>query len=136
MGQGEIGDPHGALPFWRRWWPWSNSCYCWPPVLTMKEMMMPPPTVKMAIGAYRPHRPRVLVDPAPNLHVKCLIFSVRPDEDAESHLLCSNDWMSSQGIVEEEKCARFCLTLPGNVCLWYESIHFVDNDWHLQKLFC
>ena len=54
-----------------------------------------------------PHGPMALVVPAPSLHVRCLIFSAKHDEDAESHLLCSNDWMNSQGIVEGRKCARF-----------------------------
>ena len=54
---------------------------------------------------------------APTPHVKCPIFSVKPDEDAESN---PGD---SQGIVEEEKCARFCLSLAGDACLWYEFTH-------------
>ena len=33
-----------------------------------------------------------------NLYVKWPIFSAKNDEDAESHLLHSNDWMNSQGI--------------------------------------
>ena len=48
-----------------------------------------------------------------NLHVKCPIFSARDDEDPETHLLCSNDWMNSQGIAENAKCGRYCLTLSG-----------------------
>ena len=61
----------------------------------------------------------------------------KPDKDAESHLLCSNDWMNSQGIVEEEKCAWFCLTLVGDAHLWYDPIQLTYNDWlNLQKLFC
>ena len=74
---------------------------------------------------------------ASSLHVKFPIFPAKPDEDAESHLICSNDRMNSKGIVEEWKCARFCLTLAANAHLWYESINPVDNDWlNLQKLFC
>ena len=46
-----------------------------------------------------------------NLHVKCPIFSAKNDEDAESHLLHSNEWMNSQGMAEDVKCGKFCLTL-------------------------
>ena len=60
------------------------------------------------------HKPKALVAPAPNLHVKCPIILAKSDEDAECHLLCSHDWMNSQGIVEEEKCASFCVTLAGD----------------------
>ena len=45
-----------------------------------------------------------------NLHVKCPVFSkwwLR----SKHHLLCSNNWMNSQGIVRDSKCGRFCLTL-------------------------
>ena len=38
------------------------------------------------------------------LHVKCLIFSSRYDEDAKSHLLHSNDWMNLQGTTEDTIC--------------------------------
>ena len=58
------------------------------------------------------------------------------NEDAESHLLYSNNLMNSQGLVEEEKCASFCLTSAQDAHLWDESIHPVDNDWiNLQELF-
>ena len=38
-----------------------------------------------------------------NVHVKCPIFSVEDNEDAESHLLCIIDLMNSQVIAEEAK---------------------------------
>ena len=75
--------------------------------------------------------------PASNAHVRCPIFSVKPDENAESHLLHRNDWMNYQGIGEEGKCARFHLTLAGDACLWYEFMTYVGTDWSkLQRLFC
>ena len=40
-------------------------------------------------------------------------FSGKPEEDAEMYLLRTNDWMETQ---------RFCLTLTGEVRLWYESL--------------
>ena len=83
-----------------------------------------------------PHRRWAFVAHAPSLHVEFPMFLVTPDKDAESQLLHSNGWMNSQGILEEEKCARFCLTLARDALLWPESIHPVDNDWpNLQKLF-
>ena len=40
-------------------------------------------------------------------------FSGKPDEDAEAHLLCSNDWMNADDFVEGVKVQRLCLTLLG-----------------------
>ena len=49
----------------------------------------------------------------------------------------SNDWMNSQGIAEDAKCGRFCLTLGGDAHLWYEFVTPVGNDWNnLQRCFC
>ena len=42
-------------------------------------------------------------------------FSREPDEDAEAHLLCTNDWMTTHHFVEGVKVQRFCLTLLGEV---------------------
>ena len=38
-------------------------------------------------------------------------FSGKPDEDAEAHLLCSNDWMNGHCFFNGLKVQRFCLTL-------------------------
>ena len=82
------------------------------------------------------HRPMAMKLPTTNLHVKCPIFSAKPEKDANRHISHNNDFMNSQGIVEEEKCARFCLTLAEDSCLWYESITPVHTDWNqLQRLF-
>ena len=35
-------------------------------------------------------------------------FSGKPDEDAEAHLLCMNDWMTAHHSVEGVKVQRFC----------------------------
>ena len=40
-------------------------------------------------------------------------FLGKPEEDAEAHLLCSNDWMNAHGFNEDVKVQRFCLTLLG-----------------------
>ena len=39
-------------------------------------------------------------------------FSGKP-EDAEAHLLCSNDWMNAHNFIDDMKVQRFCLTLLG-----------------------
>ena len=45
-------------------------------------------------------------------------FSGKPDEDAEAHLLCTNDWMNVLHFNEGMKVQRFCLTLLGEARLW------------------
>ena len=37
----------------------------------------------------------------------------RPDEDAEAHLLMTNDWVATHKFLEQVKVQRFCLTLVG-----------------------
>ena len=46
-------------------------------------------------------------------------FSGKPEEDAEAHLLCSNDGMNAHHFDENIKVQRFCLTLLGEARLWY-----------------
>ena len=46
-------------------------------------------------------------------------FSGTPQEDAEAHLLCSNDWMNVHSFEEEVKVQRFCPTLLGETRLWF-----------------
>ena len=64
-------------------------------------------------------------------------FSGKPEEDAEAHLLCSNDWMNAHHFVSGVKVQRFCLTLLGEARLWYQSLEPLDNmRWpELQNLF-
>ena len=49
-------------------------------------------------------------------------FSGKPYEDAEAHLLHSNDWMNVHHFVDGVKVQRFCLTLLGEAeaRLWYQ----------------
>ena len=62
-------------------------------------------------------------------------FSGKPDEDAEAHLLCTNDWMTTHHFVGV-KVQRFCLTLLGKARLWYPSLEPINVDWQgLQNLF-
>ena len=38
-------------------------------------------------------------------------FSGKPKEDAEAHLLRTEDWMTTHNFPEDEKVRRFCVTL-------------------------
>ena len=64
-------------------------------------------------------------------------FSVKPEEDAEAHLLCSNDWMNPHHFVDGIQVQRFCLTLLGEARLWLQSLEPLGNvTWpELQNLF-
>ena len=63
-------------------------------------------------------------------------FSGKSDENAETHLLCSNDWMKAYCFVDGVKVQRFCLTSLGEVRLWYHSLEPINVDWSkLQSLF-
>ena len=62
--------------------------------------------------------------------------SGKPDEDAEAHLLCTNDWMNAHHFVEGVKVQRFCLKLLGEARLWYQSLEPINVDWQgLHNLF-
>ena len=54
-------------------------------------------------------------------------FSGKLEEDAEAHLLCSNDWMNAHNFNEDVKVQRFCLTLLGEARLWFQSIEPLEN---------
>ena len=56
-------------------------------------------------------------------------FSGNPEEDAESHLLSTRDWMEVHNFPEGEKVRHFRVTLTGEARLWYESLTPIDNDW-------
>ena len=56
-------------------------------------------------------------------------FSGKPEEDAESHLLSTRDWMEVHNFPEKEKVRCFRVTLIGEARLWYESLAPLDNDW-------
>ena len=56
-------------------------------------------------------------------------FSGKPEEDAESHLLSTRDWMEVHNFPEGEKVRHFRVTLIGEARLWYESLALLDNDW-------
>ena len=56
-------------------------------------------------------------------------FSGKPEEDAESHLCSTRDWMEAHNFPNEVKVIHFCLTLIGEARLWYESLAPLDDDW-------
>ena len=64
-------------------------------------------------------------------------FSGKPEEDAEAHLLCSNDLMNAHHFNDDMKVQRFCLTLLGEERLWFQSLEPLSNTtWpQLQNLF-
>ena len=60
----------------------------------------------------------------------------KPDEDAEAHLFCLNDWMNAHHFVDGVRVQRFFLTLLGEAGLWYHSLEPINVDWQgLQNLF-
>ena len=64
---------------------------------------------------------------------KKLEFSGKPEEDAESHLLSTRDWMEAHNFPERDKVRHFHLTLIGEARLWYESLAPLDDDWPPYK---
>ena len=64
-------------------------------------------------------------------------FSGITEEDAEAHLLCSNDWMNAHCFNDDVKVQRLCLTLLGETRLWFQSLEPLGNTpWpQLQNLF-
>ena len=56
-------------------------------------------------------------------------FMGKPDEDAEAHLLHTNNWMNAHHFIEGVKVQRFCLTLLGEARLWYQSLEPLNADW-------
>ena len=56
-------------------------------------------------------------------------FSGKPEEDAESHLLSTRDWMEAHNFPEGDKVRCFHVTLIGEARLWYESLAPLDDNW-------
>ena len=63
-----------------------------------------------------------------------LEFSGKSEEDAESHLLSSREWMEAHNFPEGEKVRCFHLMLIGEARLWYESLAPLDDDWLALKI--
>ena len=78
--------------------------------------------------------PAGIVMPTPQIFYQNWIgkkpeISGKPEEDAESHLLSTRDWMEAHNLTEGEKVRCFHVTLIGEARLWYESLAPLDNDW-------
>ena len=64
-------------------------------------------------------------------------FSGKLEEDAEEHLLRTNDWMESHNFPEDQKVRRFCLMLMAEARLWYATLGTAQLDWQtLRDCFC
>ena len=55
-------------------------------------------------------------------------FSGKPKEDAEAHLLRTNDWMTTHDFPDDQKVRSFCLTLSGEARLWYETLNIQQQQ--------
>ena len=63
-------------------------------------------------------------------------FSGKPEEDVVAHLLRTNDWIETHNFPDDTKVRRFCLTLTGEVRLWFETLRLIEIDWTaLQECF-
>ena len=60
-------------------------------------------------------------------------MQVKTVEDAEAHLLTTNDWMDTHKFPNDQKVRRFCLTLTGEARLWYETIRNVTLEWPVMQ---
>ena len=56
-------------------------------------------------------------------------FSGKPEEDTESHLLSTRDWMEAYNFPNEVKVRHSSMMLIGETRLWYESLAPLDDDW-------
>ena len=55
-------------------------------------------------------------------------FSGTPNKDAEAHFLRTEDWMTTHNFPEDHKVERFCLTLTGEVRLWYVTLNIQQQQ--------
>ena len=69
------------------------------------------------------------------LHFKAKL-SGKPQEDAEAHILRTNDWKDTHRFQDNDKVEGFYLTLTGEGRLWYKSLRLINVDWlGLQNAF-
>ena len=78
--------------------------------------------------------PAGIVVPAPQIIYQNWIgrkpeFSGKPEEDVESHLLSTRDWMEAHNFPEGDKVRHFCVMLIGEARLWYELLAPLDDKW-------
>ena len=101
--------------------------------------MQPPASpTQPAVLPVQPTAPPVQPGPMPQLnwsHFKPE-FAGKPHEDAEVHLLRTNNSMDTDVFPEGVKVQRFCFTLVGDTKLWYESLRPKALGWNgLQTQF-
>ena len=105
------------------------------PALVGQNLPVQPPPQQVPVQPV----PAGMIVPTPQIIYQNWIgkkpeFSGKPEEDAESHLLSTRDWMEAHNFPEGEKVRRFHVTLIGEARLWYESLGLLDNDWpHLTE---
>ena len=61
-------------------------------------------------------------------------FSGKPKEDAEAHLLRTEDWMTTHNFPEDQKVGRFCLTLTQETRLWYATLNAQQQQLNWEGL--
>ena len=105
-----------------------------PPPQTQQIPLVPnAPQVPQALEAPQPPTPHVPILNWSHFQAK---FSGKPDEDTETHLLRTNDWMDTHRFQDNVMVQRFSLTLIGEARLRYESLRAINVDWlGLQNIF-
>ena len=106
----------------------STAPFIQPVVPPAPPVQLPEPLAQPIVPPVQPIQPA----PMPQLnwsHFKPE-FAGKPDEDAEAHLLRTNDWMDTHAFPEGVKVQRICLTLAGETRLWYEPFIPIALDWN------
>ena len=125
--------------------PWRTTITTTTPCSPQTACSTPAPPAQLVAPLVQPVAPPVQPAtwpvqpcPIPQLnwsHLK-LEFAGKPEEDAEAHLLGTNDWMDTHAFPEGVKVQRFSLTLVGETRLWYKSLRPIALDWNcLQTQF-
>ena len=104
-----------------------------PPALQPPPVVSPVFQVQPLIPLAPPEQLVVpLAQPGPLPQLKWLHFKSefagKPDEDAEAHLLRTNDWIDTYAFQEDVKVQRFCLTLQGEAKMWYALLRLIGVD--------
>ena len=106
-----------------------------PPASPSTVPPVPSPVIPPIQPAITPAQP-IPTQPIQPAHVSQLNWSHfkpkfvgMPDEDAEAHLLRTNDWMDTHAFQEGVKVQHFCLRSVGEARLWYESFRPINIDW-------
>ena len=61
-------------------------------------------------------------------------FSGTPNEDADAHLLRTEDLMTTHNFPEDHKVWQFCLTLTGEARLWYATLNVQHQQLNWDSL--